>query len=76
MKILFKVSDYVRWEQGAHRMYYFVSLSWRKFCGLASVWRLIVIVIILEGLKISEVEDMKESKIVILRFMLKKKTVM
>ena len=36
----------------------------------------IVIVIILEGLKISEVEDMKESKIVILRFMLKKKTVM
>ena len=35
-----------------------------------------MIVNILEGLKISEVEDMKESKIVILRFMLKKKTVM
>ena len=27
------------------------------FCELASVWWLIVIVIILEGLKISEVED-------------------
>ena len=38
-------------------MYYFVSLSRRNFLGLASVWRLIVIVIILEGLKISEVED-------------------
>ena len=48
----------------------------KKFCKLASVWRQIVIMIILEGLKISEVEDMKESKIVILRFMLKKKTVM